>query len=372
MNPRQFTSIAKTTAAFSVACLAHFAVPSASAATFYWDSTSPFSSSGFGNAAGTWAQNSTSGSGRWVTNSAGTVAGSGVQNTSGSDIFNFGTTANGLGEGTINVNGAVTMGNTNYASSSGSITLSGGTINYRSAVAVTVNNDANTIGSVIGGAATSFTKAGTGTLTLEAANSYTGTTIINNGTLALGASGSINSSSGVTLGGGTFDVSAKVGGYEISNLSGSGTVTGALTVSTQLSIGTTPGSSGFNSLTLAASSNYQLGLDGGGTDAGLGNVSGTLDLGGAVLDLVQLGTYTVDDKFTLFGYQAGTLAGTFAGLTNGDTFSDAGGMWQIDYDDATPGLNGGTGTSFVTITAVPEPSAALLGALGLLALLRRR
>jgi MYXO-CTERM domain-containing protein len=31
-----------------------------------------------------------------------------------------------------------------------------------------------------------------------------------------------------------------------------------------------------------------------------------------------------------------------------------------------------TGTSFVTLTAVPEPSAALLGGLGMMLLLRRR
>ena len=107
--------------------------------------------------------------------------------------------------------------------------------------------------------------------------------------------------------------------------------------------------------------------------AGLGNVSGVLTIdSGAILDLVQLGTYTGGDKFTLFAYQTATLTGTFAGLADGANFTDAGGDWQIDYFDTSPGLNGGTGTSFVTVTAVPEPTAALLGSLGLLALLRRR
>jgi hypothetical protein len=92
----------------------------------------------------------------------------------------------------------------------------------------------------------------------------------------------------------------------------------------------------------------------------------------AILDLVQLGTYTPNNKFTLFGYQTGNLTGTFAGLANNAEFNDAGGVWKINYSDTTAGLNGGTGTSFVTITAIPEPSAALLGTLGIFALLRRR
>ncbi|MND07524.1 hypothetical protein D3C83_295550 [compost metagenome] len=59
-------------------------------------------------------------------------------------------------------------------------------------------------------------------------------------------------------------------------------------------------------------------------------------------------------------------------MADGGTFTDAGGVWQIDYDATVAGLNGGTGDRFVTVTAVPEPAAALLGGLGLLALLRRR
>jgi len=47
-------------------------------------------------------------------------------------------------------------------------------------------------------------------------------------------------------------------------------------------------------------------------------------------------------------------------------------VWTIDYNDTTAGLNGGVGNSYITITAVPEPAAALLGGLGMLALLRRR
>ncbi|MCB1130714.1 MAG: autotransporter-associated beta strand repeat-containing protein [Verrucomicrobiae bacterium] len=233
-----------------------------------------------------------------------------------------------------------------------------------------------TYGGVIGdGAGTmQVTKEGTGTQTLSGLNTYSGATTISNGTLALAATGSIDNTSGVSLGiNGTFDISAKSGGYAVANLTGSGTVIGALTVSTELAIGNSPGAVDFDDLTLGASSVYTYELFGGGVSADLANISGNLSLDtGASLDLVQLGSYTVGNKFTLFAYQTGNLTGTFNGLNDGATFADAGGNWQINYFDNSAGLNGGTGTSFVTITAVPEPGAALLGGLGLLALFRRR
>jgi hypothetical protein len=56
-----------------------------------------------------------------------------------------------------------------------------------------------------------------------------------------------------------------------------------------------------------------------------------------------------------------------------------GGVWLLDYNDAAPGSNGGgdlqtpgAGYGYITLTAVPEPAAVLIGSLGLLALVRRR
>lgn len=217
-----------------------------------------------------------------------------------------------------------------------------------------------------------LTKEGSGTQTLSGTNTYTGATTINGGTLALASGGSIDNTSEVNIASGAqFDVSAK-SGYSVSTLKGTGEVVGALTVSTQLAIGNSPGTMTFDSLTLGSSSTYLYELTGGGITADLGIVDGNLTLAsGSILDLIQLGTYTGGDKFTLFAY-TGTLTGTFTGLADDSEFSDAGGIWRINYNDTTAGLNGGSAPSYVTITAVPEPAAILLGSLGLIALLGRR
>jgi hypothetical protein len=53
---------------------------------------------------------------------------------------------------------------------------------------------------------------------LSGANTYTGTTMVNSGTLALGSAGSIASSSVLKIASGaTFDVKAKSGGFTLNN-----------------------------------------------------------------------------------------------------------------------------------------------------------
>jgi autotransporter-associated beta strand protein len=204
-----------------------------------------------------------------------------------------------------------------------------------------------------------LTKEGEGTLRLTGFGGdpdYTGTTTINAGRLEI--DGANITSSEIIINGGAL-------------LIGEGSLGGGATINSggTLAIGNSPGTMDFASLTLAAGATILHEIVGGAGDADLGNVGGLLTLGGATLDLVQLGTYTVGDKFTLFSY--GTLDGTFDGLGQGDEFTAAGGLWQIDYFDTAPGINGGDGDNFITLTAIPEPTAALLGGIGLLALLRR-
>jgi autotransporter-associated beta strand protein len=283
--------------------------------------------------------------------------------------------------------GTLTLGGTNAYT--GATLISAGTLEVTGSIATSsgiTNNAALTFnsasaqsyGNAINGTGT-LTKQGGGILTLGGTNGYTGlTTISGTGTLALGAAGSINNSSGVALGtAGTFDVSAKSGGYSVAKLTGSGTVIGALTVTTELAIGNSPGVVTYTGdLTLGAASTSKFEVIGGSTAdptvGDLGVVNGLLTISaGAILNLVQLGAYTANDKFTLFAYN--TLSGTFAGMADDTNITDnLGGIWTINYNDNTAGLNGGVGAAYITVTAVPEPGAALIGSLGLLALLRRR
>ncbi|MGO8927913.1 MAG: beta strand repeat-containing protein [Limisphaerales bacterium] len=89
--------------------------------------------------------------------------------------------------------------------SGGTLTLDAGT----NSPAITVNNETATITAVIAGT-NGLTMAGAGTLALTGANTYTGPTVVNNGTMLLGPGGSLTAGlgSGLTINnGGTVQFS---------------------------------------------------------------------------------------------------------------------------------------------------------------------
>jgi autotransporter-associated beta strand protein len=304
-------------------------------------------------------------------------------------------TGTGKGNLIVNSRGTVTIGvsgsGTRTINGLSNTTLAGGTVNNQNFTSTAATSfldlgNGNATASFSGVISGNFgiIKSGTGTQTLSGVNTYAGSTAVNAGKLTIASTGTINGTSGITIGAGEFNFNSSTALTKTitfsgtgGKLSGNGTINPSLNVTTgnTLAIGNSIGTMSFGS-NLAVGGTYLYELMGGSNTADLADVTGTLTLGG-ILDLVQLGTFTNGDRFTLFAYD-GALSGTFTGpglVSIGDDtqFTDAGGIWQINYNDNSAGLNGGTGLNYVTITAVPEPNvAALLGGLGAVALLRRR
>jgi len=301
---------------------------------------------------------------------------------------------------TKNGNGTLSLTNTNNLQSN-AININAGTLEIAGAGKLinggndysgNINNDgifkynttaSQSFASIISGTG-AIEKDNTSTLTLTSANSYSGNTTINNGTLI------INGNQGSATGAMTINVSGTLGG--------SGTIGASLlTVNGVIAPGNSPG-------TLATGS--QLWNDGGsylweinasndaggtiGTDPGWDwlDITGTLDL-----SLLSTGGFTIDiDSLT-----SGNIAGDAVGF---DTWTK-GNPGDVDYSfiiaTASAGITGFDADNFTLDSsgfsnapswdwqivlsgsdlvleayAVPEPSSTALLGLGGLALMLRR
>jgi autotransporter-associated beta strand protein len=147
-----------------------------------------------------------------------------------------GIATNGAVISTFTLSGGGMFGATAPWTGSANMSLGSGSFTFQTA---DPNNNPNNItlsGILSGTGALNLT--GGGTLTLGAANTYSGNTIIRSGTLALGAGASLTSPQILLGSGTTFDVS-QVTGYTLSGsqtLSGFGIVTGAVTAATSATI----------------------------------------------------------------------------------------------------------------------------------------
>jgi len=205
-----------------------------------------------------------------------------------------------------------------------------------------------------GGNGYAITKQGAGTLVLSNANTYTGPTFVNAGTLVIVSAGSIATSTNIAIAtGGALNVSAfspwtLADGQILSGgASGGGSITGAVSTATGSIVA--PGYPA-NTATLTVSSNLTLG---GLTLLNLNNTpandelisAGTLTYGGTLI-VTNIGGSDPSSGTTFTLFQAGSLAGSFASVQL-PAFSDPSLTWLNNLS-----ING-------TITVLPAGARAL-------------
>jgi autotransporter-associated beta strand protein len=284
----------------------------------------------------------------------------------------------------------------------GSNVVDNSTASTNSTLTVGGNDQSATFNGVIkntGASATlALTKTGAGTQTLSGVNSYTGATTISQGTLALGATGSITSSNIIVGASTTFDVSGVTGGYTLGaaqTLSGTGSVVGSTVVAGTLSPGNSPGSMSVGSQTWVNGGDYNwqildaTGVAGTGFDTIA--MTGTLDLSSLTtgqfgINLWSLASISPDVSGNALNFnntltQSWNLLTASVAITGFDATdfvintgaSNGTGGFSNDLGGGVFSLGTNGNSLVLNFTAVPEPNVAmLLGGLGVFVLLRRR
>lgn len=238
---------------------------------------------------------------------------------------------------TLSTNNAIALNqNIVYAGTGGnSLNVGTGSVTFAGNKTITVTDGILTIGGMLIGG-NNLTKEGAGVLALNGANTYTGETAVNAGTLR---------GNGSTLG----DVFVLAGAtLEAGNSIGTFTVGGVADFS------------------LGGTFRFELDSTNGTFDQLVANgvsLDGTAQL--SLFDL-GLGTWTGGSIIAIDNTSAGAIVGTFAGLNEGDTVMVGANAFTVTYF-------GGDGNDFA-LQVVPEPGAWVLATVGLgfLTLMRRR
>ena len=352
-----------------------------------------------------------------VANTAAYNATIGGSNTTGTSLYtgnitlnatatNYTTTLQAATGGTVQFttgtwttnNKAIRIGSTGNAGTvilSNAITTSGGISVNHGTLAL---NSAFTGGmTVASGATLSGTGSVSGTTGVTGAT-VNGTGLVLTGTVTFNGagntlSGTVTSTAGVTVASGAVlaangTLTGNAGVSSTGTLKGSGAVTGAVTVGANgvLAPGNSIESLAVGSLSMGASSTYEFEVvDNSATGADLLAVDTTVSLAGVSLGLdpatiaaLSGGGWNIGDKLTLISYLGPDLTSGFTGFFDDTEYLYGSNSWLFNYNDTVAGDNHALDAvasgqdRFVTLTVVPEPRAALLGGLGILALLRRR
>jgi autotransporter-associated beta strand protein len=265
---------------------------------------------------------------------------------------------------------------------SGDLTV-GGTItnNDNRTLQVFGNNGKTlTLNSVHGGSG-GLTLHQNSTVILTNSNTYTGQTTISGGKLTVGTTGTINSTSGVSIGAGEFNynnsTTSLTKGVSFSGSGGTLSGTGAINTAVTVNSGNTytPGAKGGtgeqsinNSLTFNTGSIFDWDVT---SASAFDKVTGLTSLS------KDAGTGGLFNVVTDMSSPFWTSSQTFSAVFNTGNLSDIFSSFQLNGTSLTNGLVAGKGTftfsgSNVEWAAIPEPTTALAGLLLAAGLLRRR
>jgi len=322
-------------------------------------------------------------------------------------------TSTNLVFGLSSISGVLDLNGNNQEVTGLSVGQSSGTYanEIRSATAATLTVNSSAASSYSGkiSGEVALTKTGASTLTLQGVNGYSGATTIAEGTLALSGTGSISSSTRIDISSAasTLDVTGVTGNYTLAalqELTGKGNLVATdkmVIANGTLSPGNSPGtltqSGGTLQLGANGNLNWQMHDATGAAGVGYDTISLT---GGATLDLSLLSAgnpYNINlwslmgispdvngdainfndalsQSWTLFS-TGSVISGFDPGYFNsgvGAANGTSGFTNSLDGGTFSVGLGDGGTDLVLNFTAIPEPSAAILGALGIITLLRRR
>ena len=349
-----------------------------------------------------------SGSNKTISFYNGTVATGSTLNVTGADGYSLAIPT--LTVGTGGSAGNTTLNPTTANLSVGNATSSGTTNNHT--LVLDGTSTGNTITGILanGGASSVLTvnKQDSSTWSLSGVSTYTGATNITGGTLAITGSGSINTTSGISVNGAnaifqyssstalsagvTFGASGGKFIYDSSatfsqpltvatgsTLGGHGSL-GSVTVSSGgiLSPGNSPGQLTVSTLLLNSGSTTHMEIGGTNLGTDYDNVTITSTNGltyDGLLEVVSYGGYdlTQAGSYNLFTLNSGTPSGDFSSVTvGGTTLANSGGVWTGSSSGSTYQFTEASGILTVTI---PEPATVSLmlgvASMGLLARRRR-
>jgi len=267
--------------------------------------------------------------------------------------FNFATSQFKINGGTIdNISGSAqtlfvngggfySIGGNFIFKGTSSMTFGGANVSLAVTPTVTVLANTLTIGSAISSFGEGLTKSGIGTLVLTNVNTYSGSTTIVAGTLALSGSGSIPDTTNILIGSGaTFDVSALTGtlapgaGQTLTGEGGTGIING--------------------NLNLSAGS--PLVLTNNGATATLTINGGTLTLANNTVTVDVIGSPLTANTYTLISPGAG---GSVAGSVATSSLT-VGGAGLAANTTASLQITGGA-LNLVVTTGTPNPAISFVG-----------